>query len=93
MISSPGAVYCGMSGDICLRDGKLLQDNEKEPAMKKSIARKTAPKKIRPNASAKKKGGKYECVECGLLVTVDEPCGCVEACELVCCGQPMQFKR
>jgi len=38
---------------------------------------------------AKKKGSKYECRECGLVVVVDEPCGCA-ACELVCCEVPMK---
>jgi hypothetical protein len=38
---------------------------------------------------AKKKGAKYECGECGLIVVVDEPCGCT-ACELICCEVPMK---
>jgi len=37
----------------------------------------------------KKKGAKYECGECGLVVVVDEPCGC-GACELICCEVPMK---
>jgi hypothetical protein len=35
-----------------------------------------------------KKGSKYKCKECGVVVVVDEPCGC-EPCDLVCCGVPM----
>jgi hypothetical protein len=35
-----------------------------------------------------KKGNKYKCEECGVVVVVDEPCGC-EPCDLVCCGVPM----
>jgi len=38
---------------------------------------------------AMKKGSKYRCDECGLVVVVDDPCGCV-ACELVCCGVAMK---
>lgn len=38
---------------------------------------------------AKKKGTKYKCIECGLVVVVDDPCGC-PTCELVCCGVPMK---
>ena len=38
---------------------------------------------------AKKKGAKYECQECGLVVVVDDPCGCA-ACELICCEVPMK---
>lgn len=34
------------------------------------------------------KGVKYKCEECGVVVVVDEPCGC-EPCDLVCCGVPM----
>jgi hypothetical protein len=37
----------------------------------------------------KKKGEKYECEDCGLVVLVEDPCGC-ESCELVCCGKPMK---
>ena len=38
---------------------------------------------------ANKKGDKYECGECGLVVLVEDPCGC-EPCEIVCCGEPMK---
>lgn len=38
---------------------------------------------------AKKKGTKYECEECGIVVTIDEDCGCSE-CDLICCGTPMK---
>ena len=38
---------------------------------------------------AKKKGSKWECEECGLVMIVDDPCGCV-ACELLCCEVPMK---
>ncbi len=37
----------------------------------------------------KKKGAQYKCEECGLVVTVDQPCGC-EDCALVCCEVPMK---
>lgn len=37
---------------------------------------------------AKKKGSKWECGECGLVVIVDDPCGCA-SCELLCCEVPM----
>ena len=38
---------------------------------------------------AKKKGDKYKCEECGLVVIVDDTCGCSE-CELICCDVPMK---
>jgi hypothetical protein len=37
----------------------------------------------------KKKGEKYKCEDCGLVVLVEDPCGC-EACEIVCCSEPMK---
>ncbi len=36
-----------------------------------------------------KKGSKYECAECGIVVMVDDPCGC-SSCDLICCGVPMK---
>jgi len=36
-----------------------------------------------------KKGERYECGECGLVVLVEDPCGCY-ACDLMCCGQQMK---
>jgi len=38
---------------------------------------------------AKRRGAKYKCEECGLVVVVDDPCGCA-TCELVCCSVPMK---
>jgi hypothetical protein len=36
-----------------------------------------------------KMGTKYHCNECGLVVVVDEVCGC-EFCDLICYGAPMK---
>jgi hypothetical protein len=36
------------------------------------------------------KGQSYSCEVCGLVVTVDEVCGCIDACDIICCGEPMQ---
>jgi hypothetical protein len=38
---------------------------------------------------AKKKGEKYKCEECGLVVLVEDPCAC-EPCDIVCCHVPMK---
>jgi len=38
---------------------------------------------------AKKKGEKYKCETCGLIVVVEDPCGC-ETVELMCCEVPMK---
>ncbi len=40
---------------------------------------------------AKKKGEKYECPECGLVVIIeDDGCECQE-CDVVCCSVPMEI--
>jgi hypothetical protein len=38
---------------------------------------------------AAKKGNKYKCEECGLVVLVEDSCGC-DACDVICCGAPMK---
>ncbi len=35
-----------------------------------------------------KQGDVFSCAECGLIVTVDEACGCGTA-EILCCNEPM----
>ena len=81
----------------------------KKPAAKKPAAKKPAAKKpaakapVKPAAkaaakpAAKKpvvpKGSKYTCSVCGMVVSVDTACGCVEACDLVCCSKPMKLKK
>jgi len=47
-------------------------------------------------ASTKKKMAKdasYACEVCGLVVSVDEVCGCVDVCDIVCCGKPMKERK
>lgn len=66
----------------------------------KTVAKAAAPAKKAPAkkapARAKKEsvsqGQSYACEVCGLVVSVDETCGCVEACDIVCCGEPMKKK-
>jgi len=36
-----------------------------------------------------KKGDKYKCDSCGIVVVIDEDCGCTE-CDLVCCEGSME---
>jgi hypothetical protein len=38
---------------------------------------------------AKKKGEKYKCEDCGLVILVEDTCGC-DDCDIVCCGAPMK---
>ncbi len=55
-------------------------------AAKKAV-KKTAPKKKK----AMKVGAGYECSVCGLEVSVEKACGCADACDLICCGEPMEM--
>ncbi len=54
-------------------------------------AKKTA-KKSTQKRSGTSKGDKYACSECGMVVTVDEDCNCVDVCDLICCGEPMKLR-
>jgi len=36
---------------------------------------------------------KYVCEVCGLVITVDTACNCVEACDIICCGKAMSPKK
>jgi hypothetical protein len=61
-------------------------------ATKKAPAKKGSAKK--PAARGKTKAGDvYACSVCGLGVTVDEVCGCVDTCDILCCETPMKRKR
>jgi hypothetical protein len=53
-----------------------------------------APSKTAKAKKAKAgRGEKLYCEVCGLVVSVDETCGCVEVCDIVCCGQDMQPRK
>jgi len=43
-----------------------------------------------PTKKKVKKGNAYVCEMCGLTVSVDEACGCVEVCDIIYCGKPMK---
>jgi hypothetical protein len=53
----------------------------------------TTAKKSTTKKKAVKKGSKYACRTCGLVVSVDEVCGCVDVCDIVCCGEQMKPKK
>ncbi len=40
-----------------------------------------------------KRGDVYKCGVCGLAVRVDEVCGCIDACDIICCEKPMRSKK
>jgi hypothetical protein len=54
--------------------------------VQKKVGKKVAKKGV-------KKGDVYKCSVCGLVVTVDEACGCVDACDIICCEKQMKPKR
>ncbi|HVP78953.1 MAG TPA: hypothetical protein VMV04_13785 [Thermodesulfobacteriota bacterium] len=60
----------------------------KKPA--KRVARKNVAKKSKKSV---KKGDAYKCSVCGLAVTVDEVCGCIDTCDIICCEKPMKPKK
>ncbi|NLT23306.1 MAG: hypothetical protein GXX82_09685 [Syntrophorhabdus sp.] len=66
-----------------------------KPAVKKAAPAKTKPAKAKPAAAkaVNKKGTRYSCGVCGLVVSVDTVCDCVELCDLVCCSKPMQVLK
>ncbi len=51
------------------------------------------PKKAAKKSSKAKKGSRYSCTSCGLVVSVDNACGCVDYCDIVCCGKAMKPKK
>ncbi len=58
-------------------------------------AKTAKPKKVTKRGAPKKQkelkgGAKYTCSVCGLKVTVDEVCGCVDYCDIICCGEQMK---
>lgn len=65
---------------------------------KKKVATSKAMKGSKPKRGVKKvspkkqlkSGSHYQCGVCGLAVTVDEVCGCVDFCDIICCGEQMK---
>ena len=63
-------------------------------ATKKPV--KTAKTKARTKKSSPRKqkelkvGSRYECEVCGLAVSVDDVCDCVDFCDIICCGEQMK---
>jgi hypothetical protein len=47
----------------------------------------------KPKSKKVKLGDRYECTVCGLIVSIDEVCGCIETCDIVCCGKQMKRKK
>lgn len=60
---------------------------------KKTIARRRCGTAKKAAGEKVKKGTGYVCEVCGLEVVVDEVCGCVETCDIICCGEPMTARK
>jgi len=58
----------------------------------KKVVKKTAKKVAKVSKKVVKKGDAYKCGVCGLAVTVDEVCGCVDTCDIICCERQMKPK-
>jgi hypothetical protein len=56
------------------------------------VAKKKA-KKVEKKSASKakglKKGSELVCEECGLVLVVDDVCGCDDCCDVICCGEQM----
>lgn len=77
---------------------KTAQPKSAKTAAKtaKAPAKPATAKVAKPTKAVKqsiKQGGQYSCEICGLVVSVDTACGCVEACDIVCCGTSMKAKK
>lgn len=59
----------------------------------KKAVKKTTKKVAKVSKKSVKKGDAYTCGVCGLAVTVDEVCGCVDTCDIICCERQMKPKR
>ncbi|MFZ5907818.1 MAG: hypothetical protein ACOYVJ_10530 [Nitrospirota bacterium] len=59
---------------------------------KKPVSKKPAGTRTQRKAGIRK-GTKFSCEICGLIVSVDEVCGCIETCDIICCGEQMTRKK
>lgn len=71
---------------------KTAARTPKKTAAKKTAV-KTAARKTVKKTAGPEEGDRYACEVCGLAVTVDSACGCVETAHLLCCDTPMKLKR
>ena len=59
----------------------------------KKAVKKATKKVAKVSKKAVKKGDAYKCGVCGLVVSVDEVCGCVDTCDIICCEKPMKARK
>jgi hypothetical protein len=58
-------------------------------AVPAKVAAKKTPTKKSPAKKGVQKGSKYACKACGLVIVVDQVCGCSDVCDLICCEEVM----
>jgi hypothetical protein len=63
----------------------------KKAPVKKAVAKRAGCKTA--SRAKVKAGDQYKCSVCGLVVSVDETCGCVQKCDIICCEAQMKKKR
>lgn len=68
------------------------KETTKKEATKKVTAKKETTRKPAKKKTLKK-DDKLVCQLCGLVVRVDNVCGCVDVCDLICCGKEMKPRR
>ena len=59
----------------------------------KKMAKKAVKKVAKASKKGVKKGDAYACSVCGLVISVDEVCGCIDTCDIICCEKPMKAKK
>lgn len=52
------------------------------------MIRKVSPKTVKATSKAKK-GMRFVCDSCGMILTVEKTCSC-DCCDIICCGQDMK---
>ena len=62
------------------------------PKNAKAAAKKAPARVSKAKARKVSKGDQLYCEVCGLVVSVDDACGCA-ACDIICCGTQMQAKK
>lgn len=62
-------------------------------ATKAATTRKAVPAKKTAATRKLAKGDSLECNMCGLVITIDEDCGCAEEHMILCCDEPMAARK
>jgi hypothetical protein len=74
---------------LLLRGGKMA--TRKLAKVSRTTKKQTTAKRFSPRKQKDFKiGSRYKCDVCGLSVMVDEVCGCVDFCDIICCGEQMK---